>query len=262
MLDCAVYVAGVGSEDELVVVALGGECFGHFFVGLDPVMHVVAHDVGVEEVVVADFKPDADGLRRAVGDDVLVELPCAVRGLRIVRPLLVDPGAGVGEHSGVPLRVVPGHDESAGSAGAATHGGAAFWVVGQLDVGFGFYARQDFGFDELGVAAGHGVVFEATLAALGVAAAVADGDGDHGWEFMLGDEAVEGGEEQAVGSVRAYDEGRDGAWNVLFGHVDRDLPRIGRGMAGGDQEFRWIGEIGRAEGVGVACDAGIDLAVG
>ena len=50
--------------------------------------------------------------------------------------------------------------------------------------------------DELRVAAGHGVVFEAAFAALGVAAAVADGDGDHDRHFVLGDQIVERGEEQ------------------------------------------------------------------
>ena len=39
--------------------------------------------------------------------------------------------------------------------------------------------------DELGVAAGHGVVLQAALAALRVAAAVADGDGDHDGDAML-----------------------------------------------------------------------------
>ena len=44
----AVGVAGVAGEDELIVVALGGEDAGHVLVGDDPVVHVVAHDVGVE----------------------------------------------------------------------------------------------------------------------------------------------------------------------------------------------------------------------
>ena len=48
-----------------------------------------------------------------------------------------------------------------------------------LTLHFAFDERQHFVLDELGVLAGHGVVFEAALAALGVAAAVADGDGDH-----------------------------------------------------------------------------------
>ncbi len=60
-----------------------------------------------------------------------------------------------------------------------------------LTLAFAFDEREDFGLDELGVAAGHGVVFEAAFAALGVAAAVADGDGDHDGHFVLGDETIQ-----------------------------------------------------------------------
>jgi hypothetical protein len=48
---------------------------GEVFVGKDPVVHVVAHDVGVEEIKVTDLHPDADGLGARVGDEVLVEFP-------------------------------------------------------------------------------------------------------------------------------------------------------------------------------------------
>src|SRR5579863_7456239 len=89
----AVDVAGVLGEDELVLIALGSEGASHVFVGQDPVVHVVAHDVGVEEIEIADLHPDADGLARRIGDEVLRELPGAVRGFRVVRPLLVDPCA-------------------------------------------------------------------------------------------------------------------------------------------------------------------------
>jgi len=84
-------------------------------------------------------------------------------------------------------------------------------------VGSGFDDGQDLGLDEFGVAAGHGVVFEAALGALRVAAAVADGDGDLDRDFVCGDEVVEDGEEEAVGSVCADDEGGCGAGNVLRG---------------------------------------------
>ncbi len=70
--------------------------------------------------------------------------------------------------------------------------------------------------DELGILAGHGVVFQAALAALGVAAAIADGDGNHHRHLVFGDQVVERGEQRAVGAVRADDEGRDGAGNVLL----------------------------------------------
>ena len=162
----------------------------------------------------------------------------------------------------VKLGVIPGHDERARAAGAAAHGGAAIGIVGELDVGFAFDAGQHFILDELGILAGHGVVFEAALAALRVAAAVADGDGDHRGQFVFGDEAVECGEEHVVGAVGANDERGFGAGYVCLGYVDGDLARVGRGMAGGDDEFCGVGGIRRAEGAFVAGDAGVVFAVG
>ena len=43
-----------------------------------------------------------------------------------------------------------------------------------------------------------------------------------------------------------------------LGNVDGDLARVGRGMAGGDDELGGVGGIGRAEGAFVASDAGVD----
>ena len=93
-------MTGILGEDELVVVVLCGEGAGEVFVGKDPVVHVVANDVGVEEIKVTDLHPDADGLGGRVGDEVLGELPGAVWSFGVVRPLLVDPRAGVGEGRG------------------------------------------------------------------------------------------------------------------------------------------------------------------
>ena len=45
----------VPGEHELVVVVFGREGAGEVFVGKDPVVHVVAHDVGVQEIGVADL---------------------------------------------------------------------------------------------------------------------------------------------------------------------------------------------------------------
>src|ERR1035441_7912559 len=74
-VDCAVGVSGVAGEDELVVIALGGENLGHILIGDDPVMHVIAQGVHVEVVAVADLHPDAQGLGGAVGDEVGMKLP-------------------------------------------------------------------------------------------------------------------------------------------------------------------------------------------
>ena len=109
-------VAGVAGEDELVVVVLAGEHAGHVFVGDDPVVESVAHGVWGEEVSVADLHPDPEGFGGGVGDELLVELPGTVRGLRVRGPLLIDVGSGVGEDTAVKFGVVPGHDEGAGAS--------------------------------------------------------------------------------------------------------------------------------------------------
>ena len=88
----------------------------------------------------------------------------------------------------IELRVIPGHDERDGSAGTSAGGGAAFGVAGELDMIARLDLREDFLLDKFRVAAGHGVVLEAALAALGVAGAVGDRDGDHDGYAMLGDE--------------------------------------------------------------------------
>ena len=81
--DGAVHMDGVASEDELVVIALGGQYLGHALVGYDPVVHVVAHDVGIEEILVADFHPDVGSACAGSRDEVFMKFPGAVRRLRI-----------------------------------------------------------------------------------------------------------------------------------------------------------------------------------
>jgi len=148
---CSVDVAGVAGEEELVVVAAGGEDFGHQLVRGDPVVHVVAHGVGVEEVRVTYLHPEADGLGRGAHDEVLGELVGAVGCGGIVGPLLVDVGAGVGEDAVVEVGVIPGHDEGDRASGAAAHGGAGVRVVGEFDVGVGLDEGEDFLFHKFRV---------------------------------------------------------------------------------------------------------------
>ena len=255
-----VYVAGIFCEEELVGVVFGCQRLGHVFVGYYPVVHVVVQG-SAEVVAVSDFKPEAEGLAVGFGDEGLVEAPGALRSRGVPGPLLVDVGARIGEDAVVEVRMVPGHDEGAGASGAAAHGGAGVGVVGEADVGLRFDQGEDFVLYELGVVGGEGVVFEAALGALGVAAAVADGDGDHGGEFVGSDKVVEDGEEEVVGAVGADDEGGDGAGDVLRGDVDGDVARVGRGMAGGDDEAGGVGGVGCAEGAFVAGYAGIIFAV-
>ena len=97
----------------------------------------------------------------------------------------------------IQLGVIPGHDQGAGASGTAAGGGAAIGILGEFYVGLGFDERQNFFLDELGVGSRHGVVLKAALTSLRVAAAVADGNGDHRRNLVLCDQSVERGEEQA-----------------------------------------------------------------
>jgi hypothetical protein len=71
---CCFTAPGVARKYKLIVIALGGQRFGHVLVGDHPVVQVVAHGIRVEKVPVADFHPDAQRLGRRVGDEVFMEL--------------------------------------------------------------------------------------------------------------------------------------------------------------------------------------------
>jgi len=85
---------------------------------------------------------------------------------------------------------------------------------------------------------------------------------DHGRKLVFGDEVVEHGEQEVVGSVGSYDEGRGGSGDILRGDVDGDVAGVGRGVAGGDEEAGRVGGVRRTEGAGIAGDAGVKLAIG
>ena len=125
-----------------------------------------------------------------------------------------------------------------------------------------FDEGQHFFLHELGVQARHGVVLQAALAALCVAAAVADGDGNHHGYTVLGDEIVQRREQGAVRSVGPDDERGNGAGNVLLGDVDRHTASVRCRVAGGDYKFGGVVRVCCAERALFACDARIDLAVG
>src|SRR5262249_4013514 len=149
---------------------------GHAVIGFHPVVHAVAHHVGVEQVLVADGDEQPDGFPGAVGNERLVKSPGAVGHLGIERPLLVHERTRRGQHAVVKIGTEPGHDERGRAAGTVTHDRAAVGVFGQLHLVVLLHARQHFGFDVLGVVAVHVVVFLAALVALGVAAAVGNPD--------------------------------------------------------------------------------------
>ena len=107
------------------------------------------------------------------------EIPTRRAGVGMLkRPLLVYISAGISQHAVVKVGMIPGHDQCARTAGAAAHRRAASgsWVNFTLAA---FSASGSTSFSTNSALAGHGVVFEAALAALGVAAAVADGDVNH-----------------------------------------------------------------------------------
>ena len=79
---------------------------------------------------------------------------------------------------------------------------------------------------------------------------------------MFGDEVVEDGEKEVVRAVGSYDERGDRARDVLRGDVDGDVAGVRRRATGGDEKARGVGGVRRAEGAGVAGDAGVILAVG
>lgn len=59
LLHRAVGVPGIAREYKLIVIAFGGQHFGHALVSYDPVVHLVAHHIWIEKVSVSDFHPDA-----------------------------------------------------------------------------------------------------------------------------------------------------------------------------------------------------------
>src|SRR5256885_14986071 len=78
---------------------------------------------------------------------------------------------------------------------------------------------------------------------------------------MLRDQAVEDGKEQPVRPVGSDDEGRDTAGDICFRDIYGHLPRVGRWMAGRNNEPGGILGIDGSERIRIARNAGINLAV-
>ena len=121
--------------------------------------------------------------------------------------------------------------------------------------------RQHFTLDKLRILTRHGVVFQPAFAALRIASAIADGDGYHRRHASLGDQVIESRKQRPVRSIGADDEGRDGAWHILFGDVNSNVASVGSGVAGGNDEFGGIRGIECAKCIGLARNAGKDLAI-
>src|SRR3954454_6839053 len=89
LFDSAITVPRVAREGELVVIALCCKGLGHRLVGHHPIVHVVSHDVRIEQIAVAHFHPDPNGFSRRVRDQPLVEFPRAVWRFGAGWPLLI-----------------------------------------------------------------------------------------------------------------------------------------------------------------------------
>ena len=224
------------------MVALRLQHGRHPVVGSNPVMHVVSHNIRVQQVMVADFHPDANGLRAALRNQLFVEIPGAIGCFRIERPLLVNISAGVGDDPVIPFRVIPRHLQGRRTARTTAHDRAPLRVFGQLHLVILFNQREHFGLNEFREFSGHRVVFQAALAALGIAAAIGNHDGKHHGEAVLRDHVVENVRQAQVRVAHAravvcYYERRRRAGNILAGDINGDCARI-RGRVGfHDQSF-------------------------
>src|ERR1700731_224043 len=85
----AITVHRIPGKHKLVVVPFGAENLRNVPAGHDPVVHVVAHDIWIEEIPVSNPQPDSNRLDRAIRDEPLMKFPRTVRRLRAARPLLV-----------------------------------------------------------------------------------------------------------------------------------------------------------------------------
>ena len=183
----------------------------------------------VAVVALADLQPDPERLGLGLRDDVLVVFPGAVRGAAIEGRLLVHVGAGISQHAPVELRAEPRHGEGRRAAGTAAHRRAGFRVAGELQVEFLFDLRQHLLLDELRVNVRHRVVFQAALAALGIAAAGVDQDRDHRRHALFVDQVVEHHRQHAaVAEAVLGDDERRGLLPIeLRRDVDDHLAFVG-----------------------------------
>src|SRR6266550_5234668 len=78
----AIDMPGIAGKHKLVVIPFGSQNSGHALAGNDPVVHVVAHDIWIQEISVSDFQPDSNRSGRTIRDEALVKFPGAVRSLR------------------------------------------------------------------------------------------------------------------------------------------------------------------------------------
>ena len=103
-------VTGIAAKQVLILITFGLEYLGHLVIRFHPVVHVVTHNVWVEQVIITNGNKQADRLLRTLGNDRFVKAPGAIRILGIKWPRLVHEGARGGEYTVVKIRTEPSHD--------------------------------------------------------------------------------------------------------------------------------------------------------
>src|SRR3984885_12741703 len=263
----------IAGEQELVVVALVREHLGETFVRQNPVVHAICdRRSGVEEILVSGLEPDANWLRRAVGDQGRAEMRIALRNFaaldakvgdsrsrpravifpgaarqgRVMRPLLVHNRRRIREHPVIKFGMEPGHRKGRRSARADAHCRPAVRILGELDVGTALDQRQHFILDELRISSRDRVVLEPPFAPLGVLPARSDKNGGHRRCAMLTDQIVKNREQlffviKAVGTSVAKDDERSFASrDVARRNIDVDGPGPDSRMGGWNQKVRLV----------------------
>ncbi len=199
-------------------------------VGLNPIVHAIAHDIRVKIVPIAHGEKDTKRFFGAVGDDSLMKIPGATGCLRVERPLLIHKRAGGGEHAVVQVRAIPCHDQGGGTAGTVAHHRATIGIPGELHAAVFFHQWQHFSLDVLGEESGHGVVLFASLMPLRIATAVGHHDGDLNGDTFLSNQVVENPRDGQVGfplgAVVTNNERSLGSGAILGRNINRDLADV------------------------------------
>ena len=158
---------GLGENVTVVVpLRLQGGC--HPFVRHHPVVQTGLVPLR-PKVILAHFQPYPQRLDLALGNQVLVVLPRPVRRLRVQRRLLVHIRPGIGQDAVVQIRAEPRHGKRARTARTPAHCRPPVRVRRKLDARLLGGPRQHLRLHEAGVHVRDSVVFQAPLAALGVA---------------------------------------------------------------------------------------------
>src|SRR5580658_10189689 len=100
---------GIAGENKLIMIALVRKNLGHVLVGYDPIMHVIAHDIRIEKILVADFHPNADGFGGTVRNEMFVKFPSAMWDFGVVGPLLIHISPRISQDAMIKLGMIPGH---------------------------------------------------------------------------------------------------------------------------------------------------------